>query len=54
MASRALNSTALFDLMAAHHWYEGPHFDHYDSDEDYAFHGSDISEPVDWMPELFF
>ncbi|CAE6454852.1 unnamed protein product [Rhizoctonia solani] len=54
-ASRALNSTALFDLMARR-WYDGPHFDHYiyDSDEDYDYHGSDISELVDWMPSLVF
>ncbi|CAE6509361.1 unnamed protein product [Rhizoctonia solani] len=49
IASRALGSTALFDLIA-HHWYEGPHFDHYDSDDDYDFHGSDTSELVEWMP----
>ncbi|CAE7205084.1 unnamed protein product [Rhizoctonia solani] len=53
IASRALGSTALFDLIA-HHWYEGPHFDHYDSDDDYDFHGSDTSELVEWMPSLVF
>ncbi|KAL5633211.1 hypothetical protein ACGC1H_003642 [Rhizoctonia solani] len=53
IASRTYNSAALFDLMA-HHWYEGPHFDHYDSDEEYDFHGSDISELVEWMPALVF
>jgi hypothetical protein len=54
VASRARATAAIMEtIMATHHWIPSSWGGgHYDSDEDYGYAGSDISD-LDWLPALF-